>query len=291
MAEILHERFELIKKVGSGGTGEVYKALDLRLKRLVAIKRVLSSKRGRASLLGRLLKEAENLARVEHPNVVMVHDILETPDSVSIVMELVKGTPFVKLFRSRGIPEAEFVGYFRQLVAALEAVHAVGMIHRDVNPRNVLVSQEGVVKLTDFGLSGFVNDDDLRLGGTLGYMAPETMRKGTELSFGIDIYSLGFLAYQAILGIRQFKKLYGARKPRDWVRWVLSRERFKTLRELDAPVSTGFSEIVAKMLEKDPHQRYRKIKHVRKDCELLARRAAGRVLRLGHAVGGARTPE
>lgn len=271
MQEILHQRFQLIKKVGSGGTGEVYQAQDLRLKRLVAIKRVQSSKRDRRRLL-RLLKEAENLARVEHPNVVMVHDILETPHSVSIVMELVKGICFLNLFRSKGIPEAEFLGYFRQLLAAVEAVHAVGMIHRDVNPRNVMVSREGVVKLTDFGLSVSVKDEKLRRGGTLGYMAPETLRKDGEIGFESDVYSLGFLAYQALLGIRGFKKLYGAKKPRDWVRWVLSRDRFKTLRELTVPVSPGLSRIVAKMLEKDPRDRYGKVAEVWKDLEARGKR-------------------
>ncbi|MCZ6793166.1 MAG: serine/threonine-protein kinase [Planctomycetota bacterium] len=269
MAEIIHERFKLIKKCGSGGTGEVYQARDQRLKRLVAIKRVSVSGRTRRDMLRRLLQEAEYLARVEHANVVDVYDILESETSVSIVMELVRGTPFLDHFRKKALPEDEFLGFFRQLVAALEAVHGVGLIHRDVNPRNVLVSREGVIKLTDFGLSVPVSDDKPRAGGTLGYMAPETLRTHSRVTFAVDIYSLGFMAYQALLGIPRFKKLYATTKPRDWVRWVLSKERFRELSELDVDVSPGLSKLIARMLEKDLDQRYRKITQVRQDLEEL----------------------
>jgi len=267
MAEILHDRYQLRRLIGSGGTGEVWKAVDLRLRRKVAIKRAKETKRGHHKVVERLLKEAEFLAQVDHPNVVMVHDILHTPDSVSIIMELIRGQPFIRLFRKRPMAEDEFIGYFRQILAAVEAVHDVGLIHRDVNPRNILVTREGVVKLTDFGLSGPVSDDQHRVGGTLAYMAPETLRKNARLSFGVDIYSVGFMSFQAILSLVGFKKLYGAKKPRDWMRFVLSREPMQTLYSLKAPVSSRFSEIVAKMLEKDPAMRYRRIKDVRKDLE------------------------
>ena len=267
MEEIVHGRYKLLRKLGSGGTGEVYKALDLRLKRNVAIKRILPEKRGKKRVLGRLQKEAEYLAMVEHTNVVLVHDIVDSRDTFSIIMELVNGVPFIRAFRRRPMPEAQYLGYFRQILAALKAVHGVGLIHRDVNPKNILVTREGVVKLTDFGLSGLVKDTDHRMGGTLAYMPPEAMRKNSRLGFGLDIYSLGFLSYQAILSLHGFKKLYGAKRPRDWIRWVLSSEPFKTLKELGAPVSDGFSELVARMLAKDPKVRYQKVAQVQKDLD------------------------
>jgi serine/threonine-protein kinase len=267
MPEVIDQRYQLVKLLGSGGTGEVWRAFDLRLKREVAIKRVIESRRGQREALVRLLKEAEHLARVDHPNVVVVHDSLEAEHSVSIVMELVRGMPLVQLFRRRAVPELEYLGYFRQVLAALEAVHAVDLIHRDINPRNVLVSHEGVVKLTDFGLSGAASDPSHRLGGTLAYMAPECMRKGARIGFGVDIYSLGFMSYQALLSLVGFKKLYGVVQPKDWVRWVLSREPFKPLTELGAAVSPGFSSIIGRMLEKEPAERYQRVSQVKKDLE------------------------
>ena len=268
MAEIVHGRYQLLRKLGSGGTGEVYKALDLRLKRNVAIKRILPEKRGKKRVLGRLQKEAEYLAMVEHTNVVLVHDIVDSKDTFSIIMELVNGVPFIRTFRKRPMPEAQYLGFFRQILAALGAVHGVGLIHRDVNPRNILVTREGVAKLTDFGLSGRVKDLEHRMGGTLAYMPPEAMRKNSRLGFGLDIYSLGFLSYQAVLSLQGFKKLYGAKRPRDWIRWVLSSEPFKTLKELNVPVSDGFSEMVSRMLEKDPRVRYQMVAQVLKDLDL-----------------------
>ena len=267
MAEILHGRYQLLRKLGSGGTGEVYKALDLRLKRNVAIKRILPEKRGKKRVLARLQKEAEYLAMVEHTNVVLVHDIVDSKDTFSIIMELVNGVPFIRTFRKRPMPERQYLGYFRQMLAALKAVHGVGLIHRDVNPRNVLVTREGVVKLTDFGLSGLAKDVDHRMGGTLAYMAPEAMRKNSRLGFGLDLYALGFMSYQATLSLQGFKKLYGAKRPRDWIRWVLSSEPFKTLKELRAPVSEGFSDLISRMLVKDPKVRYQKVAQVQKDLD------------------------
>lgn len=281
MAEIVHERFKLLKKCGVGGTGEVWQAKDLRLKRLVAIKRVRAHGAGREEMLRRLLREAENIARVDHPNVVEVHDVLESETSVSIVMELVRGKPFLRLFHRRPIPELEFLGYFRQLVAAVEAVHRIGLVHRDINPKNVLVSREGVIKLTDFGLSGGVRDGELRAGGTLGYMAPEALRRDGQIDFGVDIYSLGFMAFQALLGIPTFKKLYGILRPRDWVRWVLSREPFRELVDLDPRISPRLSGLVARMIEKDAARRYRRILEVRDALEAHIGR-----MRSGVAPGG-----
>jgi len=270
MPELLHDRFKLLKKLGSGGTGEVYRALDTRLHRLVALKRVREGtpderrRRGR-----RLVREAENLARVHHPNVVAVHDVIEEGGAVSIILELVVGDPFRRLFKTGPLAEHALLGFLRQLAGALEAVHAAGIIHRDVNPRNVLVTSGGVIKLMDFGLSSSIRDPIHRAGGTIGYMAPEALRKGRQIGFGVDIYSLGLLAYQALLGGPIFKKLYGASTALEWARWTLSKERFQTLIALEAQVSPVLSAIIEKMIEKDQADRYQKVADVRRDLERL----------------------
>jgi serine/threonine-protein kinase len=184
-------------------------------------------------------------------------------------MEFVKGVTFRKLIKRTAIPEHEFLGYLRQLLSALEAVHGAGIIHRDVNPKNVLVERGGPVKLMDFGLSGSIEDEVHRAGGTIGYMAPEALRKKSRPGFGVDVYGLGFIAYQALLGGPTFLRLYGSLKAIEWVRWVLSRERFKTLSALGCNVSLGLSTIVERMIEKDPGERYRTVADVRSDLERL----------------------
>jgi serine/threonine protein kinase len=100
-------------------------------------------------------------------------------------------------------------------------------------------------------------------------MAPEALRKGTRLSYGLDIYGLGLLSYQALLGMPAFLRLYGTPKPIAWARWLLSREKFRTLLDLEAPVTPALSAIIEKMLEKDLKQRYQKLKDLRQDLERL----------------------
>jgi serine/threonine-protein kinase len=267
---LVHNRFKLLKRRGSGGTGEVYQAFDTRLKRKVALKRVRRDPQAdRMVYVRRLLREAETLALVEHPNVVTIHDVIEQDDSVSIVMELVEGIPLGELYRRGPIQEKELLGYLRQLVAALEHVHAARIVHRDVNPRNVLVTPDGNLKLTDFGLATSLDDPQPRAGGSIGYMAPEALRRGGRIGFGVDIFGTGMVTYQALLGGPTFQQLYGAPEPSAWARWLLSREAFKTLQELGAPVSPALSAAVERMLEKDPSRRYQRMADVQKDLETL----------------------
>ena len=272
MSEVVHNRFELLDERGSGGAGEVHEALDRKLKRKVALKRVRRDAHGdRRERASRLVREAETLARVAHPNIVAVHDIIEEADAVTIVMELVDGIPFRELYRKQPVPQAELLGYLRQLLAALDRVHAAGIVHRDVNPRNVLVIPDGSLKLTDFGLATSIHDPHPRAGGSLGYMPPEALKRGGHLGFGVDIYGAGMLTYQALLGAPAFQRLYGTVKPVSWARWLLSRERFRPLEELEAPacgpVSGALSDVVARMLEKDPRLRYSKVADVVRDLE------------------------
>ena len=270
---LLHGRFRLSTKLGEGGTAEVYQAEDTLLKRVVALKRARGKTEPERKARGvRLLREAEFLAKIDHPNVVGVHDFIDGETSVTLVMELVKGTPFKSLYQKRALAQHEYLPYLEQLLSAIDAVHSAGVIHRDVNPKNVLVSEIGIVKLTDFGLACTIDDPEPRPGGTVGYMAPESLRKGVRLTPAVDLYALGFLSFQALLGGPEFQKLYGASSSLEWARWLLSRERFKTLSELEKPVSQGLSAIIERMLEKDPKDRYSTVADVRKDLDRLAGR-------------------
>jgi serine/threonine protein kinase len=132
----------------------------------------------------------------------------------------------------------------------------------------VLLLPDETVKLGDFGLS-CVAGEESRPGGTIGYMAPEALRKDPRMDYGVDVYGLGFLAYQSLLGGPMFLRLYGTIKAIEWARWVLSREKFRTLAALGAAVTPGLSAIVERMVEKDPRERYARMNEVRKDLERL----------------------
>jgi serine/threonine-protein kinase len=273
MLKTLHGRYEILEKLATGGTGDVFKARDKLLERLVAIKRVRKGSTSHRELKAALLlQEARKLASVRHLNVVTIHDLLEGETSVSLVMELVEGPPLRELFLKRPLAEEDLLVHFRQLLAALEAVHAAGLIHRDVNPKNVLVGDDGLLKLTDFGLAGAAKDPKLRAGGNIGYMAPEALKRNVSLDFTVDVYGAGFLAYQALIGLPAFKKLYGTSAPQEWARWLLSREEFRSLTSLSVAVSPALSRIVSRMIEKDPRARYPRVAAVRQDLEAAAAR-------------------
>jgi serine/threonine-protein kinase len=275
VSETIHDRFKLLEKCGTGGSGEVYIATDLRLKRRVAVKRTRRDTKGdRRDRAQRLLREAEYLCLSAHPNVVVVHDVLESEDSVTIVMEFIEGLPFSSLYARRRLEEEECLAYLRQLLGAVASVHAAGIVHRDIQPRNVLVTAGGLLKLTDFGLAAKPLDPDARAGGTIGYMAPEALRKGGRIWKGLDIYGMGMLAYQALLGAAEFQKLYRAESSVAWARWLLSRERFRPLTELGVSVSSELAAVVDRMLEKREAARYQTVAEIERDLEKLRPRAA-----------------
>jgi serine/threonine-protein kinase len=270
MGDLLHQRFRLLKPLGTGGTGQVHKAEDTRLKRLVAIKRAHGENAlERRKKVARLLREAEHLAQVDHPNVVRIHDVIETDIAVTLVMEFVEGRHLKSLYRKQSLPEHELLDYFEQLLSAIEAVHEAGLLHRDVNPSNILITPAGTLKLLDFGLSCKAGAPEQRAGGTIGYMAPESLRKGTLVNQAVDLYGLGLIAYRALLGGPEFKRLYGTKDAMEWARWLLSKERFKPLIELGLPVSPAFSAIVERLVEKDVKERYARAREVRADLERL----------------------
>ena len=192
----LQNRYRLDAVLGQGGMGELYRAFDLLLQRDVAIKllndRGLGSK-GRA----RLLHEAQSAARLDHPNIVTIYDASEADGRPFIVMQLVEGKSLQELHPTN---LDEILPIMRQVCAALEHAHTHGVIHRDLKPENVLITPEGLAKLSDFGLA---RSSTTRLSseglivGTVFYMAPE-QALGEEIDGRADLYSLGVMLYELI---------------------------------------------------------------------------------------------
>jgi serine/threonine protein kinase len=204
-------RFELLDRLGSGGMGTVWRARDVGLHREVAIKEVRPADAAMfennpalaAQQRERVLRESRALARLQHPNVVSIYQIIESEDSPYpwIVMELVRGTSLDARLRDGALAPAEAARIGRDVLAALRAAHAAGILHRDVKPGNVLLRADGGAVLTDFGIAALHDSTQLTATGELigspEYIAPERLR-GDETQTASDFWSLAMLLYVAV---------------------------------------------------------------------------------------------
>src|SRR5215468_5256289 len=206
-------RYELLDPVGHGAMGTVWRARDLRLDREVAVKEVrlpgLMTAHERSVLRERSLREARVAARLTHPGVVTVHDVIEVEGSPWIIMELVPSRSLAQVLGDDGpMPPARAAAMGMTLLEALGSAHAAGVVHRDVKPGNILVTPEGRAVLTDFGIATLHGDPRLTQAGmvmgTPGFCAPERIR-GEPASPASDLWSLGATLYAAVEGRGPFE--------------------------------------------------------------------------------------
>ncbi|WP_218009895.1 serine/threonine-protein kinase [Actinomadura kijaniata] len=216
---VIDGRFELRDRLGSGGMGTVWRAFDLALQREVALKEVRLAEVDMARLdpevarmmRERVMREARALARIDHPNVVTIHHIVDSPDTPHpwLVMELVRGRSLQERLSAGPMSPAEGAALGRGVLAALRAAHEAGICHRDVKPANVLLRADGTPALTDFGIA--VLEDASRVtatGGLVGspeYIAPERLH-GEEGNPASDLWSLGMLMYVAVEGAHPLRR-------------------------------------------------------------------------------------
>ncbi len=198
----LAERYVVLRRLGSGGMATVFLAEDERLGRRVAIKR-LHTDAPEASLK-RFRREARLGAALNHPNFVAVYDTLATEDGALILMEYVEGSTLAELAAAGPMRPQRALPILRALAAALDHAHAEGVVHRDVKPANVLVRDDGVVKLADLGIAKAIGATQITsegsVVGTLPYMAPERLRGPGSGGPESDIYSLAAVAYELLSG-------------------------------------------------------------------------------------------
>ncbi|WP_424567902.1 serine/threonine-protein kinase [Streptomyces sp. CH-036] len=207
---VIDGRYELLERIGSGGMGEVWKAHDRRLNRYVAVKGLLDRNAmtpgTQATAMQRARREAEAIAKIEHLNVVTVHDQVETDHQVWIVMKLLEARSLADLLSRDGIlavPRAAAIGL--QVLQGLRAVHAASVVHRDVKPGNVLVRDDGLAILVDFGIATFEGADRVtRTGSVIGtpsYLAPELFAPASPgPTPASDLWALGVTLYEAVEG-------------------------------------------------------------------------------------------
>lgn len=203
-AALLGNRYRLVRRLGLGGMSVVHLAHDELLDRFVAVKLLADRLGGDEELRARFLREGQMTARLSHPNVVVVYDTGEDEGQPFIVMEYVEGRTLAEeLDQRRVLPGAEVAELGAQAGAGLAHAHAAGLVHRDVKPHNLLLRNDGVLKVADFGIArGSVDRTLTQAGallGTAAYMAPEVIRgeRATEAS---DLYSLGAVLYELLTG-------------------------------------------------------------------------------------------
>ncbi|QFG25066.1 serine/threonine-protein kinase [Actinomadura sp. WMMB 499] len=208
----LDGRYRLESVLGRGGMGEVWRAVDLRLRRPVAVKVLPAELADVPGAMDRFEREAEATAALQHPGITVVFDVGRTGDGLAyLVMELLEGEDLRTVMRRHpgGLPVEEAVGHAVQVADALAAAHSRGIVHRDIKPANLFVLADGRLKLCDFGIAGLA-DAATRLtqdGGTVGtplYMAPEQFRGGAA-DFRSDLYALGCVLHELLTGEPPFR--------------------------------------------------------------------------------------
>ncbi|MDD4544130.1 MAG: protein kinase, partial [Clostridia bacterium] len=201
---ILNNRYELLSRMGTGGMAYVYKAKDKALNRTVAVKTLKDEYAQDKDFIKRFKDEALSVAKLSHENIVNVYDVGYDNNLNYIVMECVEGTTLSSYMESIGpLDIKESIDISLQIFAALEHAHTNGIIHRDIKPQNILISKNGKIKVTDFGIAKAINAQTLttdnKTFGSVHYISPE-QAKGGFLNSSTDLYSTGIVMYEMLTG-------------------------------------------------------------------------------------------
>jgi Protein kinase domain len=252
--ELMGYRLESI--IGLGGMGVVYRALDLRLKRSVALKLMAPDLALDERFRARFTRESELAMSLEHPNVIPIHDAGEVDGRLFLAMRLVEDGTLRTLLREQGsLAPARLIAIARQVANALDAAHAKGLVHRDVKPSNVLLDASEHVYLADFGLTRRLDEQAGRIGddrslGTPAYLAPEQI-EGGPVDGRADVYSLGCVLYEGLTGEPPF-----ARDSRLAVVWAHLEEEAPAASERRPDLPGAVDQVLATAMAKEPADRY-----------------------------------
>ncbi len=271
-------QFEILECLGRGGMGVVYKARQPKLNRIVALKILAPEKVAETKFAERFEREAQALARLNHPNIVTVYDFGEVDGLYYLTMEFVDGVSLRQLLQARKIAPEEALAIVPKICEALQFAHELGVVHRDIKPENVLLDKRGRVKIADFGIAKIVGGTPLtpslspsdgervssRTGegnltadqilGTPHYMAPEQVEKPQTVDHRADIYSLGVVFYEMLTGELPLGKFQPPSKK--------------------VQVDVRLDEVVLHALEKEPERRYQHASEVKTDVETIVTTAA-----------------
>ena len=268
---ILHYR--LIEKLGAGGMGEIYKAEDSRLKRVVAIKVLSPRLSSDPERRKRFIQEARAASALNHPNIITLYDIITEGDLQCIVMEYIAGKTLRDMIPNGGLRAPQALQYAVQMASALAAAHTAGIIHRDLKPSNVMITPSGLAKILDFGLAKWIGpsvagdtgdqatvDEALTtegsIIGTVSYMSPE-QAVGKRVDTRSDIFSFGSVMYEMVTGRRAFEGTSGISTLSS-----ILRDDVTPINDLAPSVPSALEQIILRCLAKDPDARWQSMKEI-----------------------------
>jgi TM2 domain-containing membrane protein YozV/predicted Ser/Thr protein kinase len=259
----LFPQLEILGFIGKGGMGAVYKARQPALDRVVALKILPPAVAGDPGFAERFNREARALARLNHPNIVAVHDFGKAGALPYLLMEFVDGTNLRQVEQAGRLAPAQALAIVPQICEALQFAHNEGIVHRDIKPENILLDKKGRVKITDFGIAKMVGaavaENQLTgvqdVVGTPHYMAPEQVEQPQAVDHRADIYSLGVVFYEMLTGELPLGKFAAPSKK--------------------ASVDARLDEVVMHTLEKEPERRYQQASQVKTDVEAITSNPSG----------------
>ncbi len=260
---LISNRYKIVKKIASGGMADVYLGFDIKLNRKVAIKILYEAFANNKNFVARFKKEAQILAKLNNPNIVMVYDWGKFNNSYYICMEYIEGQRLKDIIEKKGVLSPKTVAnYTIQICNALDQAHTNNLIHRDIKPENIIITPDGTVKVTDFGIAKSLIEDTtktLNIIGTAYYISPE-QAQGEILDCRTDIYSLGIVMYEMLTADVPFR----GESSIDITLKHISEIAVKPSK-LVSNIPVKLEKIIMHCLEKKQFNRYTSIKDLRKD--------------------------
>lgn len=267
----INDRYEIIKTIGEGGMANVYLANDTILDRKVAIKVLRGDLSNDEKFIRRFKREALSVSNLSHPNIVEVYDVGEEDGNYYIVMEYIEGKTLKQLLQKRGaLTLNEVIDITTQLTDGLAHAHEAYIIHRDIKPQNIMIEDNGLVKITDFGIAMALNSTQLTqtnsVMGSVHYLPPE-QANGKGSTVKSDIYSLGILMYELLTGSVPFKGDTAVE-----IALKHMKEKIPSIRKQNPTIPQSVENIVLKATAKNPKNRYDNVRDMYKDLQTALQR-------------------
>ena len=260
----INDRYEIIKSIGEGGMANVYLAHDIILDRDVAIKVLRGDLAGDEKFVRRFQREALSASSLSHPNIVEMYDVGEDNGTYYIVMEYVPGVTLKQLIKKRGtISLSEAIDIMLQITDGIKEAHDSYIIHRDLKPQNILIKENGEIKITDFGIAMALNSTQLTqtnsVMGSVHYLPPE-QASGKGATIKSDIYSMGILFYELLTGKLPFKGENAVE-----IALKHMKNEFPSVREINDSIPQSVENIILKATAKNPKNRYETVSRMHDD--------------------------